>query len=246
MVEQKVSLFVPRALRERQIARGDVIIDALRLEKSVLEYCCKATGNDVVNRVLPLFAKEDTALDEKFVLKGILGKKQDHIDKKGDGFFCADGQYSFVLGYQRGREKKPLWIAVASFVTDEISSSYRTSLFKQGIETDYECNLPLIVQIQGPAVWSYDNGEKYKDAKRVLAKLRWEKALLKLLIDWAEQNSIPALYLLPAKMNRYRDLTKDINHRLYLRYDVTAKRMGFVQQGEGFFKRINDAEPSSK
>src|SRR3989344_500009 len=244
MTERTGSLSVPIVLEEKHAPKDGVIIDALHLEKSVLRYCHEATTNDLC-RMLSPFAKDGVVLDEKFVLKDVLGKKQEHIDANGDGLFCTDGQYSFALGYLRGKDEKPLWIAVASFATDEVASRYRTSLFKRGVETDYECNLPLIVQIQGPAVWSYDNREKYKDAKKILAKLRWEKAMLKLLLDWAEQNSIPALYLLPSKMNQHRNISKNIDDSLHIRYDVTAKRMGFIQQGEGFFKKEIDTNPGS-
>ena len=41
------------------------------------------------------------------------------------------------------------------------------------------------------------------------------------------------------------NISKNIDDSLHIRYDVTAKRMGFIQQGEGFFKKEIDTNPGS-
>ena len=58
--------------------------------------------------------------------------------------------------------------------------------------------------------------------------------LIQVVIDWARANKFKAVNILPAEQNVWyrrrpgdnKDLL-DQNRRLYIRYDVTATRMGF-------------------
>jgi len=143
------------------------------------------------------------------------------------------------LGYPRGRQAKPLWIGVVSFFLGLNPDNYIVE------KTGFNELLPIIVQIQGPADWSYDAYRKYKDAKRILGTLRWEKALVTIVLGWAERNRIPAVYLLPSLLNKYRDPDNysgpdNRNKKLFMRYDVTAKRMGFELQENGLFRALVD------
>ncbi len=216
-------------------------LSPLHMEESVLRYGREMSEADL-NGFLAPFAKSNAVLDETFVFKGKLHRGMQRLDDDGNCIYYLDGQYSFALGYLRGKKQRPLWVAVTSFATDEIASSYKESLVSSGVETDYNSILPLIVQIQGAADWSFENKAMHRDAKKVLNKLRWEKALIALLLNWAEKNRVPAVYLLPSSMNRHR-YNEDCTGRLHMRYDVTARRMGFVQDGKGFYKKV--VEPIS-
>jgi len=67
-----------------------------------------------------------------------------------------------------------------------------------------------------------------RNMQKELRPFRWEKMLLQILIDWAKQNGFERIDVVRARnsewWNRYRC---DRNKRLYMKYDVTAKRMGF-------------------
>ena len=61
-----------------------------------------------------------------------------------------------------------------------------------------------------------------------LRSFRWEKILLQILIDWAKQNGFERIDVVRAKNSGWWSSFRcDRNKRLYMKYDVTAKRMGF-------------------
>ena len=72
----------------------------------------------------------------------------------------------------------------------------------------------LITQIQG-----------VKNKKEILSPLKWERALLNLVVEWAEENDIPEVQLVSRKNQRYWNVRNDEQWRL--RYDVTAQMSGF-------------------
>ena len=55
--------------------------------------------------------------------------------------------------------------------------------------------------------------------------LRWERMLVQIVVDWARKECFDRVEILPAKQSRWTD--KAPLERLYVRYDVTAKRCGF-------------------
>ena len=65
-----------------------------------------------------------------------------------------------------------------------------------------------------------------------LRPFRWEKMLLQILIDWAKQNGFERIDIVRAKNTGWWTRHKsERNERLYMKYDVTAKRMGFKLSG---------------
>ncbi len=61
-----------------------------------------------------------------------------------------------------------------------------------------------------------------------LRPFRWEKMLLQILINWAKQNGFERIDVVRAKNSGWWSSFRcDRNKRLYMKYDVTAKRMGF-------------------
>ena len=65
--------------------------------------------------------------------------------------------------------------------------------------------------------------------KSLLDPFRWERMLLRLLIDWAKENGFSQVLIQPADQNEYfiNGTDNDRNKRLKMRYDVTARRSGF-------------------
>lgn len=206
-----------------------------------------------LNQFLLPFAKKDAVLEESFVLKNLLTRGWQSITQIDQGHFYLDGNFSFALGYKRGKKQKPLWIAVASIATGKISKEYQSALVNRGVETNYDPQLPLVVQLQGPSRWSYTSDRHLPQAKKVLRKFKWERSLVALVLDWAERNNVPSVHLVPSELVQQMNITEPTDEdepdktenrrrlkeaeRLYMRYNVTAKRMGFKRQGEGFFKK---------
>lgn len=93
-----------------------------------------------------------------------------------------------------------------------------------------------VVQIQGVS-----------GKKRWLSKIRWEKMLLSILIDWAKANRYKRVEVIRAEesvwyprewqKNRY---SNRLRKSMFLRYDVTARRMGFkfVPNAKRYAKHI--------
>lgn len=74
----------------------------------------------------------------------------------------------------------------------------------------------LVKQIQG-----------VKDMRIELRPFRWEKMLLQILMDWAKQNGFERIEVVRAKSTEWWTKYKsERNKRLYMKYDVTARRMG--------------------
>ncbi len=63
--------------------------------------------------------------------------------------------------------------------------------------------------------------------QKVLGTFRWEKVLVGLVIDWAAQNGLNRIFIRPAKYNKYTAINNSAGNRGHMRYDITAKRMGF-------------------
>lgn len=75
----------------------------------------------------------------------------------------------------------------------------------------------LVKQIQG-----------VKNRGGELYPFRWEKMLLQILIDWAKQNGFERIDVIRAKHSTWHSkYNEERNERMYMKYDVTAKRMGF-------------------
>lgn len=188
------------------------------------------------------FSKSEGELSEKFILGTVSQRRMRHISRKGDGLFYFDGDHALTLGYlRRSRNQvRPLWFGVISFSSTVDMHEYSQELIekKESISP-----APIILQLQGPADWSYDSRVKYENAKKVLGKLRWEKALVTMVLKWAESTAIPVVYLLPSSLNEYRTTVPNpklnLNQRLHMRYDVTAERMGFdLDQRNSLFRML--------
>lgn len=82
------------------------------------------------------------------------------------------------------------------------------------IEAD---NSILVKQIQG-----------VRGRQDELGFLRWEKMLLQIVMDWARRNKFKKISVIRSIDSKWhRDYDKERRERMYLKYDVTARRMGF-------------------
>ena len=80
-----------------------------------------------------------------------------------------------------------------------------------------------IQQIQGRS----QDKEKYKeDRLAALKEIKWERLLVRILCEWAVANGLSTVELISCqKSNWYKDRRHEA---MFMRYDVTARRMDFV------------------
>lgn len=99
---------------------------------------------------------------------------------------------------------------------------------------DFLCLKPgdiLVAQIQAQKGLGWEQREKLKE-------LKWERSLLGAVFDWAERAGFPRVLVVPAANNYWltdascQDIRPSLEKRLFLRYDVTARRCGFQQERE--------------
>lgn len=124
---------------------------------------------------------------------------------KSECFQFNDGQFALSLWVQKEDGKIEVPICQTSFSDLTFLSDSRGENFgKQP--------LPVIVQLQGRnlgvAGGSFNEPipsrkAEYDTTKQVLEKIRWEPILVELGMIWAVKEGYPALYSLPARLNKY-------------------------------------------
>lgn len=62
--------------------------------------------------------------------------------------------------------------------------------------------------------------------KGELAPLRWEKMLVQIVIDWAQSSGMREVHVITGRSHPWYISSRDAE--MHLKYDVTARRMGFV------------------
>lgn len=136
-----------------------------------------------------------------------------HIHR--EGYFYMDGDYGFALGVKQ--QRSPLWLAMISFTTNN---------FYEG---------PTIVQLQS---YTYETDTQTGEEGRgkalpFLQANHWEFFLVSLVGTWAQDIRIPAIYIIAGANNGHiggRGLPLE---RAKMRYDVTARRLGFRKLPDG-------------
>lgn len=67
-----------------------------------------------------------------------------------------------------------------------------------------------------------------KNKQEELSPFRWEKMLLQIVIDYAKQNKFKRIDVIRSVDSQYYfSFNEKRNQRMYMKYDVTARRMGF-------------------
>lgn len=97
-----------------------------------------------------------------------------------------------------------------------------------GFEVDEGNSIVYVRQIQGK-----------KGLDSYLSSIKWERFLLNSLVLWAKHAGYQKVFVSPAEKNKWysnsglntRELT-ELQKRFKLRYDVTAKRLGFRYDAE--------------
>lgn len=82
-------------------------------------------------------------------------------------------------------------------------------------DTSYDGSI-TIKQIQGR-----------RGMQKELASIRWEKLLVEITKNWAQQNGYSAVKIIGARGNPWYYSSISLSDKMHLKYDVTARRSGF-------------------
>lgn len=152
-----------------------------------------------------------------------------------------DTNRGLALGVRGPRSRETLWIGVAGIVLGNELDNYETAELDLG-KMSFPYKFPIIAQLQGSSKDTYEQYEgtsasgkrKYKKAVEVLSSYKWERAMIDIVLEWAQRQRIPAVYMLPGNMNHWL-YTLNSSEELRMRYDVSAERMGFRMQPNGLY-----------
>jgi len=112
-------------------------------------------------------------------------------------------------------------IAIVGFAFDRDGSLQAHITDEKDKDIAYSQPSYVIRQIQG-----------VRGQDELLRVIRWEKMLVQAVIDIAKSGQVSYVHVVKASKNKWRaNLGKSGCERIYLRYDVTAKRMGFKDTG---------------
>lgn len=226
-------------------------ITPLRASESLTEFSEIMAGERLAE-LMGQFRKVDAAIEPpEFVIKPVFGRgPKDLGHGKGRGNFYMDSNRGIALGIRDEDLGDNIWIAVAGITLGRELDSYiplwekdeevfrRNGFGRMGFPYEF----PTITLLQGPHRATYaerwsKNTDRYSKAAQILRQYKWERAMIELTLEWAGLQGSPAVYLLPAALNRYnrRSSTPEEKERLRFRYDVSAERMGFRMQPNGLY-----------
>lgn len=132
-------------------------------------------------------------------------------------------RYKIHLFYVKGGVGRPRSTIYKVIYTD---APYNFALVKRKKPI---CNIAFTVRKYDESIILVRQIQGVPGRQKELRPFRWEKMLLQILIDWAKQNGFKRIDVVRAKdtgwYNKHENTER--NKRLYMKYDVTARRMGF-------------------
>lgn len=164
----------------------------------------------------------------QFQLSSPLKKYYNHF--KDGGKTYIDGYNAFALGIQIPHINQNVWLATLGFNIEHLRNANGSVNSVMAINQIQACE--------------YTSGHTEKKARQrqALASLRWEQMLVELGLYWASHVDMEKVAIQSAEKNRYypkaipslEEASEDYilelkakRQRFRMRYDVTAKRMGF-------------------
>jgi len=132
--------------------------------------------------------------------------------------FYLDGEHAFMLFH--GDPSDGVGVCGGFTLIGEEDLQKRYHVFEKSGKTG---KLLLINQLQGR--WTYNN-----EVGAVFSRFRWERLLVTLICSWAKNAGLHQVFLLPAAKNPWATVSSNGHGTAYLRYDVTAQRLGFKRE----------------
>ncbi|MFH1237717.1 MAG: hypothetical protein V1648_04940 [Candidatus Aenigmatarchaeota archaeon] len=207
-----------RAVENAQSLREVFEIEGTRFATE--EEICSEMGIAFHGKVLTDYMEENGIPPGEFSLHLI--SRVLSGDCSGTGITC-DGDYKFSL-VRKGLER---YKDVACMGFNDLTAEEGTLAIKQ---------------LQGPHKHGDMITYRYPDAKKNLPR-QWERKMVKIALNWAKdagfkKATMPTAastpyYVMPYGMDRGEEVY-DHQNRLKVRYDVTAKRLGFTFDGRNY------------
>lgn len=144
------------------------------------------------------------------------------IDSRVSRQFWIDGDHGLVLSQSYPEIGNSAAVSF-SIIGNPQAVSRRCGRFGNGnLNPDYlKAKDLLICQLQG---------RTYYGQGAVLSEFHWERLLVGLVAEWAYQVGFPRLLLLPSEHNYWPNVQDNYRGTPFLRYDVTARRLGFQRE----------------
>ena len=202
---------------------------------SSMQSFAEYVSGDALTDYMRGFKKDPEEEDHSFQLHASNGRQYTIIDAWSDGEFFLDGNHAFALGVDRLYQERLRWVAVVGFFTGgdfDNELNYYSLKFRDTMAT-LEKPAPVIVQLQGANDETYKETGSYPAAREVLAKYKWERALIGMVEKWAQATGANRSFVMPSDNIKW--MLADHPERLKLRYDVSAQRMGFKMQSNGLY-----------
>lgn len=229
-------------------------------ERQTLDCSNRQDISDSLQRFVTQVNNEETGRNSGIVLTTLQGKYGGAAGSTDNLWFphclAYSGDYyletpnSLGLAMETQLKSHPLLIAVSAFACgDNWISWYEPQNCDPAL---IPANNPVVLQLQGPSSVRWEKYLKqYQDheieppdrlkerleecqlAKALMKNLRWDTYLLRMWTRWAKSESIPNLFVLPGRMNRY--YREDREQSFHMRYDVTAKRCRFRIWNNGLY-----------
>lgn len=202
-----------------------------RLRRS-LERFVQLRSGSWIQEYMKSFQKKE-AKENSYIFSVSFVGKNGKPEEDEQSRFVMDTDQGLALGIRDDSGEKTIWIGVVGILYTKDTEKNDS----RGLYRGYPRNHPIIAQIQGASTYSYSadeyKQEKPRKAKEALIQYKWERSLVGLVLEWANEEKLPAVYLLPSYKNHwYREGRKDAFH---LRYDVSAQRIGFRMQPNGLY-----------
>ena len=201
-----------------------------------MERFAEYLSGDPLTSYMSRLRKNDQEDNHEFFLKGVNARHYSVIERRFQGEFYMDTYHAFALGIKDSTRDRPLWIGVVSFLLGKDLDFY--SSYLEDVMNEFENPCPIIVQLQGANDETYCTTSDYEEAKQVLNKYKWERALIGIVSKWAQATNAAGVFLLPGYENRWSYKFDDEGQKLHLRYDVSARRMGFRMQPNGLYGEL--------
>ncbi|OGN02377.1 MAG: hypothetical protein A2655_01435 [Candidatus Yanofskybacteria bacterium RIFCSPHIGHO2_01_FULL_43_42] len=140
-------------------------------------------------------------------------KPNDELRQKGFRLRVSSGYGKDILSPGPYRDAEYTIALYNNALTKEVPEK---SDYLACIGFDIDGNRVIVKQIQG----NPGKGE-------ILCLFKWERMLLAILIDWAKQSSFDQIRVIRAQDQSWYRTDSERAKRMFMHYDVTARRSGF-------------------
>jgi hypothetical protein len=191
-----------------------------KIGSSLNQFTERLINSGEFQNMVTSYVKDDSKLDPK-QFKLFTHKGYDHNQGPVYNTFQYDGSASLLLFYGDPNDRIGAVASIEMF--QELINRHKS--YNQEMDTSKISSDDIIInQIRGPFK------EDAKKIHKTFSNFRWEKLLVEIFIEWARQAGLQKIFMLPSALNPWAVIKNNIHGSSFLRFDVTAKRLGFRRQ----------------